>query len=222
MTDFERKIGQFKGWSEHKRRRPLMKNLMDLIVDVRPLVVGSVISVSDFNSIDWRVEFPNLEPIQDVYHLALQNVLRFTLVASEDQTMPEMNGDKIGVVISQNREFGGAAANYYLAFAEIWGQGKFVKAAVFGEPREFPQLQAADIAAFELRWRFMMPPITRYPLTRLLEIGRMSVSVRGVHPLPLAGVGTIEEDTVRPIVLERSDSKRVRNQGKRSRRKPGA
>lgn len=156
MTDFEAKIGQFQGWDEHTQRRPLLKSLVDEIV-CRPLyLLGAAVSVEVFKRVEWD---DRMEPLEDPYHSVLQDVLQLAVTVSDDPDCPDVNGERIAVVIAKQREFGavdgGTASLYYEALAQWPANGKLVKAAVFGDQEEFPQLQAADIAAFELRWPYV-------------------------------------------------------------------
>jgi len=224
MTDFEAKKAQFRGWDE-TRRRALLAPLMDEIT-ARPLcMIGTALAVDRFNALDWDI-YPEYQRIENPYHWAMQDVLRHAVKASDDPDLPECHGERIATVIAAQQEFQGAADGYYRATA--FSERKLVARAMFSDQAEFPQLQAADIAAFELRWKITRPDLDRFPWCEIVKTGRTVLSVRGIDPsvfLPRDG-GPVYDMTVskqrRPVdvMLKMKDTKARRNQGKRSRKPP--
>ena len=222
MTDFEAKKAQFHGWDE-ARRRALLAPLMREIT-TRPLcMVGAALSVETFHALDWSM-YADYQPIENPYHWAIQDALRQAVKASDDPDLPECRGERICAVLAAQPEFQGAADGYYRATA--FHERKLAERATFGEPGELAQLQAADIAAFELRWKITRPDLNRFPWCEIVKAGRTVLSVRGIDPsvfLPSCE-GPEYDMTVsrqrRPIdvMLKMTDTKARRNQGKHSRK----
>lgn len=229
MTDFEAKKGQFAGWDEAKQRRPLMAALMREIT-TRPLIlIGAAMTVASFGKINWTA-YPEFEPFEDIYHLVMFDALRTAISLSSDShpNAAPFNGESIGVVVAKQLEFGaspdgGIADGYIRATAALAADGKLTGAATFGDPAHFPQLQAADIAAFELRWKITRPDLSRFPWAALEETGRVSlylrdIDVTGTFP-SYPRDGRTGDDVL--ILKLKSDRKvkAIANQGKRSRKR---
>jgi hypothetical protein len=221
MTDFEAKKEQFEGWDEEKQRRPLMKALMDEVASRQIFLFGAAVSVEWFKSVNWRSEFPGSEPPEDPYHLVMQDAVheakRVCAVGSEVAGIGA-SGNKLAVIMEEQRQFEGAAQAYYRAIHAFDETDTLLKAATFASGEEYPQLQAADIAAFELRWRLTRPDIVRYPWARIQEKGVQQVYFRGIDPKAAFPEWSYEPDPDPPLVLQVT-GKRTANQGKRLRKK---
>jgi hypothetical protein len=218
MKDFEAKQGQFKGWDENKQRRPLMKALMDEIGRRRVFLFGAAVSVEWFKSFDWKNGFPGAEPLEDPYHLAMQDVVREAVRVCNTGTHVPTTGNKLLVVMAEQSEFQGMASAYYRAASHFDETGTLMDRASFCKPKICPALQAADIAAFELRWRLTRPDISRYPWKRLIEKPGDNIYLRGIDSNSIFPERKYEADDYRTLMLRDSNSKSIRNQGKRSHR----
>lgn len=218
MKDFEAKRGQFKGWDEETQRRPLMKALLDEIAGRRVFLFGSAVSVEWFKGFDWRRGFPGAEPLEDPYHLCMQDVIREAVRVCNTGVHVPTTGNKLLVVMAEQNEFQGIAAAYYRATAHFDVTGTLAEGASFCRPTECPALQAADIAAFELRWRLTRPDISRYPWKRLTDKPGDNVYLRGIDANAIFPDRTYHADDHRTLVLRDSSDKSIRNQGKLSRR----
>ncbi len=217
MKDFEAKRRQFKGWDEETQRRPLMKALMDEIGARRVFLFGAAVSVQWFKGFDWRSGFPGAEPLEDPYHLAMQDVVREAVRVCNTGVHVPATGNKLVVVMSEQKEFQGVAAAYYRAAARFDVTGTLMERASFCRPTECPALQAADIAAFELRWRLTRPDISRYPWKRLTDKPGDNIYLRGIDSRTVFPERTYQADDYRTLVLRDSNDKGIRNQGKHSR-----
>jgi hypothetical protein len=181
MTEFSAKSYQFEGWDETKQSRPLMAALMREVTTRSIVMLGAAMTVESFKQIDWSV-YPEFEPLEDVYHLVMQDVIRLALSVSSDPhpNAAPYSGDKLAVVIAKQPEYGAHAASYYHATAALSDDTRLVNAAVFADQIEFPQLQAADIAAFELRRKIARPDLNRYPWAEMEKVRQICLYVRGV------------------------------------------
>jgi hypothetical protein len=218
MADFEAKQDQFRGWDEQTQRRPLLAELMREIVSRRLGYIGCAVNVPWFKGIDWTKYSKDAKPLEDPYHLAFQDVIRGALILSN--SVPELHADKMAVMVEQQGEYGGKVNQYYGAMCVL--SSKLVKANILGDPVEFPQLQAADILAFEFRQKINRPELARYPMREIMGTGRVELHSRGftrtewTSIFPLADIHRIKDELV---FQQKGGSKSERNQGKRSRRK---
>ena len=217
MTDFEAKKDQFKGWDENTQRRPLMKALMDEICARRIFLFGAAVSVEWFRSFDWSGGFPDSEPLADPYYLAMQDVIREGIRVCNTGTSSLTNESKLAVIMGKQKEFQGVAAAYYRAAARFDSTSTLLNVATFVEPVDYPQLQAADIAAFELRWRITRPDICRYPWKRMSEGRANNIFLRGIDSANVFPELTYQPTDDNSLILMERNQKRKRNQSKKSR-----
>jgi hypothetical protein len=204
MTDFEAKQRQFRGWDEKARRRPLMKALMDEISGRLLFLCGAAISVPSFDTYDWAGGLPGAEPLEDPYHFAMQEVIRECVQICNSGTRAPKEGVKLEIVMADQPEFRAMAAAYYRAAQNFDTSGTLAPEATFATPTECPQLQAADIAAFELRWRITRPDLRRYPWTRLCEKGADLLYLRGIDATKVFPERTFVPDEHPSLVLKNS------------------
>jgi hypothetical protein len=208
MTDFEAKQRQFKGWDEVARRRPLMKALMDEISDRLLFLCGAAISVQSFKTFDWETGFPGAEPLEDPYHLAMQEVIRECVQICNSGTRIPKDGVKLEIVMAEQPQFRAMAAAYYRATQHFDTSATLAPEVTFATPIECPPLQAADIAAFELRWRITRPDLRRYPWARLCEKGADLVHLRGIDAKKVFPERTFAPNEHPELVLKDSSLKR--------------
>jgi hypothetical protein len=174
MTDCETKHGAFEGWSE-TQRRSLLGDLMGTIERHRLHATGFVISTAWWKTIDWKDEHPDHLGLEDPYHHAMQNAIATALVMTADQVAaPELfSPERVKCVFSQQGEFQGRATAYMAALSHFLSRDRPGFATVeYGDPAKLPQLQAADIVAFEFRWRLTCPTVDRWPMRQILNSGR--------------------------------------------------
>jgi hypothetical protein len=221
MKDFESNRQQFKGWDEETQSRPLMKALLDEICGRNIFLCGAAVSVDQFKLFSWSTAYPGSDPPTDSYHLAMQEVISAAIkicnTRSDPSAAPENN--KLAVVLANVQEFEAAAKAYLRAIEYFNSTSTLLQSATFGSQTEYPQLQAADLAAFELRWRIMRPDIRRYPWQRILEAkqGFDCVQLFGIDAATVFPERQFEADPKRAVILPNSDQKRARNQGRKSR-----
>jgi hypothetical protein len=218
MKDFEAKRGQFKNWDEETRRRPLMKALMDEIGRRRVFLFGAAVSVEWFRGFDWKSGFPGAEPLEDPFHLAMQDVVREAVRVCNTGAHVPRTGNKLLVIMAEQREFQSMASAYYRAASHFDLTDTLIERPSILTPSECPALQAADIAAFELRWRLTRPDLSRYPWKRLIDKQGDNIYLRGINASEVFPERKYEADNDRTLVLRDSSDKRIRNQDKRSRR----
>lgn len=87
MMDFAALKGQFKGWSEERRRRLLAK-LIAAIRNAKVIPIGSVVSVKDFNSFDPRLR----AKLRDPHFMAFQPLTYNIAVAAGMEMPPVVSG----------------------------------------------------------------------------------------------------------------------------------
>jgi hypothetical protein len=199
MTDFESGHESFKGWTQ-ERREKLLAKLFKIIKRRKLHAVGQVVGVDWFNANLLNLSDENHLPPEDPYHLACQCLLRFVL--PDLKTRPSLQeAERLAVIIAEQREFGAAANRYMQATARALSDDKRVVTVTFGKMEDFPQLQAADIVAFELRWRFERPDVDRWPMRQMIEHHSFAGSA---IPIDLAGISTfgeVDTDTFSDLIL---------------------
>jgi len=215
MTDFESKHGQFKHWDENNQRRPLMRALLDEICRRHIFLFGAAVDVKWFCSVDWKSGFPGSEPLSDPYYLALQDVIRSALRVCNTGTSPLISESKLAVTLEQQTEFERVAGAYCRANAYFDVTNTLLDATKFEDPVAFPQLQAADIAAFEVRWRITRPDLCRYPWKRLSE-KPINIFLRGIDSAKSFPELNYEPTEYKSLILIESNTKRKRNQGRKT------
>lgn len=174
MTDCETKHGAFKGWKE-PQRRSLLRDLMGTIERHRLHATGFVISTEWWKTIDWKDEHSDHRALEDPYHHAMQNAIATALVMTNDQVAaPELFAPEgVKCVFSQQGEFQGRATAYMAALSYFLSRiHPGFEPVTYGDPAKLPQLQAADIVAFEFRWRLTCPDVDRWPMRQILNSRR--------------------------------------------------
>jgi len=157
MKDFAHFEGEFKGWSEQKRKA-LFGQLIQIITLSQPVPVGAVVSIEDFNSLSegQRVAF------RDPYYLAFQLCTWGAAVEALGHE-PE----KVAMVYAYNQERGvtkpqdtysvdqsGGAEKLWHAMKDMTDYGRWMGAYASSTPAEVVQLQMADLFAYELTKEF--------------------------------------------------------------------
>jgi hypothetical protein len=172
MTDFEARRRVFKDW-EKSRRENLLSALFAVIERHRLYANGFVVSVDWWQSVDWRGLTPDHLPLQDPYHHAVQGALQNALRLAAEADAPELNGaESIVSVFAQQGEYGGQAAAYLRQLATHVSTPAQSVTIEYAPTAGSPRLQAADMVAFELRWRFTRPDIQRWPMEQILRSRR--------------------------------------------------
>jgi len=174
MTDCEAKRRAFEGWTEGQRRS-LLGDLMATIERHRLHATGFVISTEWWKTIDWNDEHPDHLALEDPYHHAMQNAIATALtMTNEPIAAPELFAPTgVKCVFSQQGEFQGRATAYMAALSHFLSTARpGFEPLTYGDPAKLPQLQAADIVAFEFRWRLTRPDIDRWPMRQIINSRR--------------------------------------------------
>ncbi|MEK6373113.1 MAG: hypothetical protein AABO58_10490 [Acidobacteriota bacterium] len=208
MTDFEAKRGAFSGWTEEPRRS-LLGNLMGIIDNHQLHATGFVVSTAWWKTISWKDEHPNHKPLEDPYHHVMQNAIATALTMTNHQDVaPDLfSPDGVACVFAPQEEFEPKAAQYMAAMAHFLTvlAAPTVTSITFALTN-MPQLQAADIVAFELRWRLTCPNIDRWPMRQILKSGRGKFAGLPTGILANANLGRVEPIEFPTQVLQASDS----------------
>ncbi len=157
MRQFAHSIGPFKGWVEEKRRE-LMARLVGIIVKVKAVPVGCVVSLDAYNAAPKALR----EFYKGPYYMAFQDVTKGALLQGLPTEWPS-NQQTVSMTFATQREFGATTpkdsdANLRKGSAhELWSAMK--KLTTYGElmgdfstayPKDCLPLQAADLFAYEL------------------------------------------------------------------------
>ena len=137
----------YKGWTVDQQRA-LVADLMTAIWGMgRVVAIGSTLAVDDFNSFSVEQRAKWVDP----YYMLLQEVLYgATLEARPDD-------ERVRIIYSQQDEFRGKFERLYRVLQRRYPR---LDALTFGDMRQTPGLQAADLLAYELK-RFYKNKVTR-------------------------------------------------------------
>lgn len=164
MKDFAHWRGAFADrelWTE-ARRRELMQRALTTIALAKPHVHGAVLDLDAWRSLPQHCRDAFLDP----WFCCLQEVARIASVYCV------VEGERVGMVFSQQKEFAGTALRLWSALRE---RSEFEKLGAFmmDDMRHLLPLQAADLVTYEVAK--LAPTILnasnlRFPLRALLEI----------------------------------------------------
>jgi hypothetical protein len=153
MKDFAHFEGEFKGWSEDKRKA-LFRQLIQVITLSELHPVGAVVSIEDFNSLSecQRTSF------RDPYYMTFQICTRGAALEALFHE-PE----KVAMVYAYNQERGttkpqdtysvdqaGGAEQLWHAMKDMTDYGRWMGTYSSSTPAEVIQLQMADLFVYEL------------------------------------------------------------------------
>lgn len=188
MRQFAHSRGPFKGWSEGQRRE-LMARLVEAIVKAKAVPVGCVVSLNAYYAAPEFLRKFYKEP----YFMAFQHVTKgASLQALPKEWPPKL--ETVSMVFATQREFGATnskdlRANLKKGSAhELWAAMK--KLTVYGQwmgdfstafPKDYPQLQAADLFAYELVKEY--ENILKKPESRMRWALKQILPLGGQKPL---------------------------------------
>jgi hypothetical protein len=163
MTDFEawRAPFDFKlpsGERDNERHKRLLNALLDLMAD----------------HIEWFMGFTAGSQIQDqarAHFLAMESCV-IAAVTHAVHDLWDQYQEPINLVFAKQRHF---SMTKIAAAVELynWGDGMGrIGSLVFDEPQKLPQLQAADILAFEMSKVQRPERVERYPFISLREMAK--------------------------------------------------
>jgi hypothetical protein len=158
MVDFEARQPPYDGWSDDKRRK-VLNDLLELMRVNIPRYWG----VSDFAD-----EINSVRQFRAAYQ---KNVIKlFMEMVADPGSFPE---GPINVVFAKHKNISNQFIGRFFDLFDYWLPSR-LKFGGFGEPVSLPQLQAADIVAYEFSRtaRKERPDRERYPLVRLAEKAR--------------------------------------------------
>ena len=154
MVDFAGFQRQFRDWKSDgdQRRKRLLGRLVELILETKAIPVGALVSIEAFRSLtqDQQSSF------KDPYFLAFQSCTRGAAVVG-------FPGEAVTMVYSYNKEYGAVSSSKQYSVdqaglaSQLWhtmkastDYGQWMDTYDTGSPRDLPQLQAADLFAYEL------------------------------------------------------------------------
>jgi hypothetical protein len=188
MTDLEAKQGIFKGWTQ-KRREALLRDLFKIISRRQLTPVGTVVDVEWFKRT--RMCGDDVLELEDPYHMACQSVVQLASMFASTSPLRQQDSEGIAIIIADQHEYNTSTETYMHGIRHLLSTNGRVVSTTFGKMEQFPQLQAADIVAFELRWYFTRPDIKRWPMRQLVERCGLAITAAGPEeirePLALAG-----------------------------------
>lgn len=147
MKDFAHSQGQFKGWKEKKEKRQMLYGrLMEIIRGTKATPVGAIVSLKDFRSLTKPQQSSFLDP----YYVAFQTCTRGAAIEAVFAP-PE---ETVAMVYGFQSEFGGRAEQLWCAIKESYEFGNRMGSYASSTPKQFVQLQVADVFAYELGREF--------------------------------------------------------------------
>jgi len=145
MREFAHRVGAFAGWTE-ERRRALLGPCVKALNSIPAIAVGAAMSVADFEALDSEAR----SALRDPFFCCFQEVVRGVAVTA----VFEAADVQVGMVFSQQDEFGPSARHLWSVMAETINVGHRMRSLEFANMREVPALQAADLLAYELRHHY--------------------------------------------------------------------
>jgi len=157
MVEFAASRGQFGSWKDDEvRRKRLLGRLVAAIKNAEAYPIGAVVPIEDFNSLTagQRISLGS-----DPYHVAFQTVTHEMAFAGALMSYPP---EPISMVYARLKGYTGKAMQLWDAIKEYNLYGLWMGSFTPGDPKDYSQLQAADLWAYELgaywhdknRWAF--------------------------------------------------------------------
>lgn len=140
MRQFAHRRGPFKDWPE-ERRRVLLDRLLSAIEGMKPTIIGSVISLTAWRTLDVADQKMFVDP----YYASIQEFAHMAAVHGAT-----VGQDDVEVILSQNSEFAGRASSLFASLTTSHTMPKSVRDYRFADMRTEPALQAADLVAYEV------------------------------------------------------------------------
>jgi hypothetical protein len=158
MMDFAAFKGEFKGWTEERRKRLLAK-LIATIRGAEAIPIGSVVSVKDYNQFDTRVQ----RRLKDPYFMAFQT-LSYNIAVASAMAVPPGTVEMVYALHPEHSKGQGNAGELWEGFRRHNPLiAPFMESYVCGEPSDFVPLQAGDLWAYELAHHFEVIRPARKP-----------------------------------------------------------
>jgi hypothetical protein len=140
----------------------LFGRLVDVIVTIKAVPTGCVVSLNDFNAAPDFLKNFNRGP----YFMVFQMVTRGAALQALPETVP-FEPETVAMVFAEQREFGattsgseakerqaGAARQLWIAMKKQTSYGHWMGSFSTDSPDKVPALQAADLFAYELTKEF--------------------------------------------------------------------
>ncbi len=204
MREFAHRLGPYEGWPE-ERRRALLGGCVSAIKATRPMAVGAVLDVADFNSLsdEGRVR------MQDPFFCCFQEVVRGAAITGvfEDTDV------KVNMVFSTQDEFRGRASSLYETMLQSIDVRDRIGCLAFEDMHDRAALQAADLVAYELRQHYQLgceepPRPTRWAFREIVEHQRHTLGAQMLKYPPrwyLTAQAELDYDSVMADILARPD-----------------
>ncbi|MGC2742831.1 MAG: hypothetical protein WA672_06565 [Candidatus Angelobacter sp.] len=170
MKHFAHFKGQFANWNESSRQT-LMARLIEIIRATNATPIGAVISLSDYQTLTASQQAALREPFYVVFQFC-------TRIAAIEATI-EPPEETVAMTYAYNSEYGvtfaGKAEQLWHKIKSKFQHGSRMRSYACGTPLELPQLQAADLLAYELTRDFesirKRPNLgMRWPLKQILRM----------------------------------------------------
>jgi hypothetical protein len=159
MADFEAKAPPYDNWSDEKRKN-VLNALLDIASEHVPIFCG-------FN--DLAADLKDVKDLQRAYQKNLIKAFK-EIVLRIDEFVP----GPINLVFARHKNISAQRIGMIFDHFSYW-LGDRAKFGGFGEPKALPQLQVADIVAYEFSRtsRQKRPDAERYPLKQLASRAKM-------------------------------------------------
>jgi hypothetical protein len=147
MKEFGPSIGIFKSWKgDESKRREFFSELLSHLRKIHAIPFGSVYSLSAYRKLSGE----DKGILNDPYLKSLSDCVGIPALVLQEKP-PEV---KFSVMFSEQSEFRHRAAKIFELFRAMYSFGERMRYPDFKNMKEFVQLQAADIIAYELNREF--------------------------------------------------------------------
>jgi len=143
--DYAHSVNEYKRWNgDNEKRRNLYGDFMGAIIESQGVPLGATVSMAHWR----RMSDAARRSLVDPYYLILQLCLH----RSSDYRSGMFSQEKMRFVFDDNREFKGRIPKIYRALRDnIPGGSQFLEDPTFVSAASTPQMQVADLVAYEVR-----------------------------------------------------------------------
>jgi Protein of unknown function (DUF3800) len=182
-THYANSLREYAEWKGDKeKRREAYGEFVDLIRQADAVPLGATVSISGWKKMSEMTRRALIDP----YYLVLQSCLQ----SAHDYRTGMASGDKMLVVFDDTQEFKGRIPKIYEALREGMPYGdQLLEKPCFVSAGRTPQMQAADIVAYEVR-QFQDNSLTKPhlpPRWCYVELIKMALRFCKYGPVPWFG-----------------------------------
>jgi hypothetical protein len=141
MKHFAHSWGEFKGWSEEKRRA-LLGKLLRILDSYVKFYVGAALPVEDFRKLSEQQRKDLIDPYFACFQVSIHGVGLYV-----EKNFPE---EKVDIVFDRRAKSKGLGGSLFDLCVEKLEVGDHLGTLSFGSTLDYVPLQAADLVAYEL------------------------------------------------------------------------